>query len=103
MGVLDMIDTTMKIFNIDAPETIKPNNPTKAQVTHANTYNNNSTNNWLKMLTGKGGVLLIFAALYFWYRADNRKNIAFENEERRKEELHQAQLKKINKELEKEV
>ena len=54
------------------------------------------------VLTGKGGVLLIFAALYFWYRADNRKNIAFENEERRKEELHQAQLKKINKELEKE-
>ena len=59
------------------------------------------------------GAGLIGAALYFWYRADNRKNIAFENEERRKniafeneerrkEELHQAQLKKINKELEKE-
>ena len=100
MNVMELFGKSLSFLDINDPDLMIPDEATETQVINSIKFNKNSTNNYLKMLAGKAGIVVILAGLYLAWEHNKRAKESHANEERRKEELHQARMKSFeNKEV----
>lgn len=95
MKLQDAAYKILDLVNEDIPDFVAPDKATLPQVRNVNMYNTVTQKLYSRNLLVKGGYFVVIAGVVYTFSKVGMEWYKTLHEERRKEEIHQAQLKKL--------